>query len=409
MHSRAKVYRRAHSPYYHAWFMVWDAKKQAWKAKTQSTKCADEAKALEIAQEFERIAAAASGMKSHLSREFVVSAVNSILTTAGHRPVQDQKSWADYSARWLEAQKKRVPKNLSLRTWQTYQSHLARFDQFLGKQQTMPLGAIEGPLVQDWYDSILTAGLSPSTANNMATTLSVIFEKAKNEGFTTRNPVALLVRDDSGGNRRDDFTLDQMNQILAHLRASPIALHAEWLTVALLGFCTSQRLGDCRRAVRSAFEVTPDLIVWAIQPRKTSRSTGTTLRIPIVEPAASHIRQLLQRPASSLFLAPALAEADDAAWQDSPSTQFMQILADCGITGRQIKGKGQGRSFNSLSFHSTRHTCNSLLANAGVPFEMRKLITGHASAEMNATYTHIKDGTAAKALKKAFTPKKKVS
>jgi len=43
---------------------------------------------------------------------------------------------------------------------------------------------------------------------------------------------------------------------------------------------------------------------------------------------------------------------------------------------------------NTLSFHSLRHTLTSIMANAGVPVEVRQKFTGHASAEMNARYTH---------------------
>jgi len=42
----------------------------------------------------------------------------------------------------------------------------------------------------------------------------------------------------------------------------------------------------------------------------------------------------------------------------------------------------------TLSFHSFRHTLTSLMTNAGVSVEVRQNFTGHASAEMNAHYTH---------------------
>ena len=71
-----------------------------------------------------------------------------------------------------------------------------------------------------------------------------------------------------------------------------------------------------------------------------------------------------------------------------------------------VEGKGKGRGFNSLSFHSTRHTCNTLLAEAGIPADIRLLITGHGDKRTNLGYTHLNDQTKAKALKKAFQPPK---
>jgi len=404
MNSKAKVYRNGRSPYWQAWFEVWDAQKQAWKPKMQSTRCAEEGKALEIAQALERVALTAGGMKTRLSRDFVVKAVNSILATSGHRAVEDQKKWSDYAIAWLAAQKKRVPGNLSQRSYLTYKSHVAKFTTWLGKNASTPLCDIEGEMLNDWYTATREAGLSSTTVNGMANTLAVIFEKAKDEGFTTRNPVNLISRDTHSGNRRDDFTEEQMWQIIHHLQASKAPLHKEWLTVFLLGCCTSQRLGDCRTAVRSAFDLADPFIVWTVTPSKTASSTRTTLRIPIVEPAASHIAQLLRSKATALFLAPTLAQLSGQ-WEDNPSTQFMTILEACGVHGRKIAAQGDGHSFSSLSFHSTRHTCNSLLANAGVPIDVRRQITGHASEKMNIHYTHLNDKTKADALTKAFTQK----
>jgi len=54
---------------------------------------------------------------------------------------------------------------------------------------------------------------------------------------------------------------------------------------------------------------------------------------------------------------------------------------------RERAGKA-GRSLSALSFHSLRHSFNSALANAGVSQELRQKLTGHASAEINAHYTH---------------------
>jgi integrase len=63
---------------------------------------------------------------------------------------------------------------------------------------------------------------------------------------------------------------------------------------------------------------------------------------------------------------------------------------------------GAGKNFNAKSFHSTRHTCNSLLANAGVPMDIRRAITGHADDVTNMIYTHFSDEKKQEALASAF-------
>jgi integrase len=63
------------------------------------------------------------------------------------------------------------------------------------------------------------------------------------------------------------------------------------------------------------------------------------------------------------------------------------IVADLARTKSAVKGS-KGRDLSSLSFHSLRHTFNSMMANAGIAREVCQELTGHASAEMNNIYTH---------------------
>jgi integrase len=71
------------------------------------------------------------------------------------------------------------------------------------------------------------------------------------------------------------------------------------------------------------------------------------------------------------------------------SMAFKRIMEHAEIKGRLLReANGEGRSQSSLSVHSLRHGFVSAMANAGVAQELRQKLTGHASAEMNAQYTH---------------------
>jgi integrase len=404
--SQARVHRHPDPKkgrFYQAYFPAWDASLQRWKVISKTTRSTDPVKALEIAQEFERIALASGGPSGtvRLSREQIQQTIDDILRLAGHRPIVHSKAWKEHSEAWLARQQARIPKLLSAGTWAGYKSHVAMFNGWLGEDlDTMPLLNLTGEHLRAWYHAQIEAGRSPNTVNNASVTLSSIFKHAIDEGTATRNPVNLIDRDTTAGNTRDAFTLDQMDVILAHLRKTK---DHDWLTVALLGFCTSQRLEDCTNAVRTAFEKSTipgvgPAWVWTLTQGKTKK----VLRIPLVEPLASHIEALLKKPAKSLFLAPSLQQTGPGGWRKNPSYQFAKILDACGIRGRHVAGKGIGRSFNSLTFHSTRHTCNSLLAEAGIPADVRVLITGHGDHRTNLGYTHLTDKTKAKALTKAF-------
>jgi len=72
------------------------------------------------------------------------------------------------------------------------------------------------------------------------------------------------------------------------------------------------------------------------------------------------------------------------------SRDFFRIMKKAGIISGQLRARAKGvsRAVNALSFHSLRHSFNSVLVNAGVPQELRMKLTGHSSADMNAIYSH---------------------
>jgi integrase len=67
---------------------------------------------------------------------------------------------------------------------------------------------------------------------------------------------------------------------------------------------------------------------------------------------------------------------------------FARILVAAGIVRKIRKGKGEGRDTADKSFHSWRHTCNTMLANTGADIRLRQLISDHETAAMNNRYTH---------------------
>jgi integrase len=64
-----------------------------------------------------------------------------------------------------------------------------------------------------------------------------------------------------------------------------------------------------------------------------------------------------------------------------------------GVLGKRLRtGTGAGRSTSSLSYHSLRHSFTSAMAAAGVPEEVRMLLTGHATKTAHKIYTHHQEG-----------------
>jgi integrase len=69
-----------------------------------------------------------------------------------------------------------------------------------------------------------------------------------------------------------------------------------------------------------------------------------------------------------------------------------------GLDPMTVQGKGV-RKFSRRTFHSLRHSFNSVMANAGVSDEIRMKLTGHKSPKMNERYTHLQLAVLKKAVK----------
>jgi integrase len=54
-----------------------------------------------------------------------------------------------------------------------------------------------------------------------------------------------------------------------------------------------------------------------------------------------------------------------------------------------VSKSGKGRQFKTLGFHSLRHTFVSELANADVPADVRRQISGHNEEKIHERYTHL--------------------
>jgi integrase len=78
-------------------------------------------------------------------------------------------------------------------------------------------------------------------------------------------------------------------------------------------------------------------------------------------------------------------------------------MADVGLVeNRNHRGNGigrdSGRAFNSIGFHSLRHTATSLMKNAGISPAIVQDIIGHDSPAISQHYTHIDTATKRAAL-----------
>ena len=118
------------------------------------------------------------------------------------------------------------------------------------------------------------------------------------------------------------------------------------------------------------------------EQKKTGKMVPVSLHINLLE----HLNFIFTFGITG-FLCPKLA-GKVTGGRRGLSEGFKRIVVKAGIDLMTVKGKGI-RNFTKRSFHSLRHTFNSVLANNGVSEEVRRKMTGHASPMMNQKYTHL--------------------
>ena len=173
----------------------------------------------------------------------------------------------------------------------------------------------------------------------------------------------------------DVFTSEQL---AALVNAS---LSEDWKGAILCGYYTGLRLRDVADLQWNAINLKEQ------KTTVTTRKTSKDVTVPILTQFASW----LQRQTRGIGKAPVFPTllGKSGSGKSGLSMAFKRIMERTGIKGRLLReANGAGRSQSSLSFHSLRHTFNAALANAGVAVKIRQKLTGHASAEMNAIYTH---------------------
>lgn len=230
-----------------------------------------------------------------------------------------------------------------------------------------------------------TVKLAPKTVNHDIKCLKMLFKAARRDGYVIDDISEHVetVRENRSAPSRGIFTLDQIRVILA--KAS-----SEWKSMIMLALYTGQRLGDIALLRWSQVDLASKEI------RITTAKTTKSLVIPMAQPLEDHLNSLAKLKVTSDFLHPkAAASIDRTGRTGTLSNQFSSLLAGVGL--RECKahgsthgqGRNHGRRASELSFHSLRHTSNSLLKEAGLPDAVIQALIGHDDRAISDHYTHI--------------------
>src|SRR5262245_23045209 len=259
----------------------------------------------------------------------------------------------------------------SRKTMDRYRQVIRDFTASLGNRANLSLAHLIPTDLFTYRNSIVAAKKTARTANLSIKVVSAALNAALRQGYIPSNPATAVESLPIKAGEKGTFTPAQVSKLLR-------AAEGDWRAAILLGYCTGARLGDVANMRWDAVDWRNKVIRFT--PSKTKKSVTIPLH-PQLE------RELWKRAGiGKATMFPELA-GKGTGGRHGLSGRFAAIMKKAGIQAKQTQASG-GRRLSNLSFHSLRHSFNSVMANAGISQEIRQKLTGHLSAETNKLYTH---------------------
>lgn len=365
------------SPYWIARLRLWIASPEYnsggfWRLTMRSTrlphKTTPKRVAKAVADEMERSGREARKPET-IDEQWAKARIDGLLRLAKVANPRKSITWNAAVDGWLAA-KAAKPRSL-----EKYRADLSHFTRWLGARAGHDLRGITHEDIIAFRQSLSQSGLAESTSVFVIKAVRSVLKRAVLLGQLDRNPAELVtLHRTDGGSKRKAFT---PAEIAAILRVAD----EEWRVACLLGLYYGMRLGD---ATHRRYEEIKDGVLDFV-PEKKSRK-ARMVSVPLVG-ELSDLR-------GKGLITPRLAKLSPSV----ASRQFGVLLDKAGVEKTKTKAKGAGRSQTDKTFHSWRHTTNSLLLDAGVDQRVRQLICDHDSTKVSNNYTHASIATMAKAI-----------
>ena len=298
--------------------------------------------------------------------------ISEIVEYATGEPLRNYTA-EEWLREWLQGKKATKAEGTFLK----YDNAINNFLTSLGPRVKVNVNQIAPRDVLRFREAEIADGKSSSTANDRIKIVRMAFTTARRQGYITHNPAeAVEMLPEDSESAKQPFDLDQVKALLR-------SADGDWRGAIMVALYTGARLRD---AVNMRWESVDLQSKWiSFRVSKTKQR----LTLPMHDALHDFLLGLAAPDSGKAFLFPSLA-GKGTGGKSGLSMAFARIMERAKVRGEVVRKRAgeKGRSVNSLSFHSFRHTLTSIMANAGIPVEVRQKFTGHASAEMNQHYTH---------------------
>lgn len=250
-----------------------------------------------------------------------------------------------YSLDWLADRRAIV----SARTGDHYNSML----RYAGPIADVPIAAVTTTHIRDLVTEAVERGLSSRTVRGFLQTLVLVLKQAEGDGLVPRN-VAALVRPPRLQTRPPRyFTTEQAKRLVEYARTDPM-----WGSFYVAALGTALRRNELLALTWN------DVDLKARTLRVDRSKTAAGIRKIPLSPMVVEILRTQPRTPGRIW----------TFHESSVSHDFKAFCRRAGVP--------------EINLHGLRHTAMTIMAEAGVPIEVRRWIAGHSKTEMTARYSH---------------------
>jgi len=249
------------------------------------------------------------------------------------------------------------------------------------------LSKITPAMIEEWLlDLRDSSGLSPTTVNHSLKTLKTMLAEATRLGTIASNPAASVEGLAESPKERGTLTVAELRALFAD-EALPTVWSGDLahFTLNLLAASTGLRMGEVQGL--QVQHVHPGYIAvvhsWAREYGLTDPKWHNVREVPLTVRVSDYLGSVVevsayQEPGAFVFAGP-----------NGKPIEQKAILRNLHAALAEIEISDEERTARNLTFHSHRHTFNSLCRGRIPDYKLQKL-TGHRSDAMTEAYTHVR-------------------